>query len=137
METSPGHILNQHVSQCVCGCVQGDRKKWKRTEFSGRWIRGVSAGGPLISFTSSTYRTLLLRFLPLAQQHANVYCNYIGRFMGCDRLMHLCSICLVYEYVSISTHERLKTTFFFLFKSSDTRQCANFRRFALFQATNS
>ena len=43
------------VSQIVCGFVQGNRKQWKRVEFSGRWIRGVSAGGPLNSFTSSTY----------------------------------------------------------------------------------
>lgn len=33
------------------------RRQWKKTEFSGRWIQNVSAGGPLRSFTSSMFWT--------------------------------------------------------------------------------
>ncbi|XP_076444186.1 calpain-9-like [Babylonia areolata] len=35
----------------------GETKTWKRTEFTGRWLRGVSAGGPLRSYFSRAFWT--------------------------------------------------------------------------------
>ena len=37
--------------------IQGTGKMWMKTEFTGCWIRGVNAGGPLRSFSSRMYHT--------------------------------------------------------------------------------